>query len=85
MGYLLDNVNLTSQLSSASAARTDPITTTTQGGAGHRSSVLQNFSFGNSKLDATASASSESLPWWLVALMALGAILVVAKIFKGKT
>lgn len=77
MGYLFDNVNLTAQASSAAAGRLDTQTDTTQGGAGPRSSVVQQMSFGQSKLDGQAAATTESPPYWLWGMLAVAALLVL--------
>lgn len=86
MGWILDNVNLTAQASSAAASRLDSQNEFTGGGAGPRGTFNQNFSFGNSKQDANtdASGASSEMPWYVWLLVALGAVLLLVKL-NGKT
>lgn len=82
MGYILDNVNLTAQASSAAAGRLDNQQDFAGGGAGPRGTFNQNFSFGNSKQAANtdASGASSEMPWYVWALVGLGVVLVLWKI-----
>jgi hypothetical protein len=87
MGYMFDSAGVSTQSSTASAGRLDSANEFQAGGggAGPRNSILQNFSFGQSKLNADQSAVQEQLPWWVWLLGGVGLLLVLAKIFKGRT
>lgn len=85
MGYLFDSAGVSSQLSSASAGRLDtgPVEFQAGGaGAGPHNSILNNFSFGQSRLNADQTATAEQMPWWTWALLGLGVLIVLAKVFK---
>lgn len=86
MGYLFDSAGITDQTSSAAAGRLDSANDILRGGsgAGPRSSILQNFSFGRSQLNADQSAVQDQLPWWVWLIAGIGALLVLGKIFKSR-
>lgn len=81
MGGFFDNVNLTNQASSAAAGRIDS-TSTAGGGAGARGLFNNVFTFGkDNKVNASTDAgAATSFPWWVWALVGLGAVLVLVKL-----
>lgn len=86
MGGFFDNVNLTNQASSAAAGRIDS-TSSAGGGAGARGVFNNVFTFGkDNRVDTTTdtSASASGLPWYVWALVGLGAVLIVLKTLKRK-
>jgi len=85
MGWILDNINATVQASEAFATRLDTVfqPTITQGGAGPRNSIIQNWSFGQSKLNADTGVTQENVPWWIWLAVGLVILLMVWKKVKG--